>query len=233
MLFVPPLSLYGQELDSTYLGLQKGDKVRVGLSIFHPTQSFIGQISVDIKAKNLARLIAEGSQAIAKYFKKNPIPVVIGPDGRFYLIDHHHQLKASVQVGITQFNAEIVANRSDLSMEEFKRWMIKKNYVYLRDANDQRIEFENLPNSIMDLKDFPFRSLAGEVEDNGGFKKVQVPFTEFEWARFYQKYFTAEEITSRFNQVLVRALEISHFKTARSLPGYIKASKSCKTSIIK
>jgi hypothetical protein len=38
--------------------------------------------------------------ALNAFLQKHPVPVVIGPGGQHYLIDHHHLTRAMTELGI-------------------------------------------------------------------------------------------------------------------------------------
>jgi hypothetical protein len=47
------------------------------------------------------------------------------------------------------------------------------------DDKGRRRHYKDIPKSVRDLVDDPFRSLAGELRRAGGFAKDTTPFSEF------------------------------------------------------
>ena len=62
--------------------------------------------------------------------------------------------------------------------------MDNKRWVYPYDSKCERQRFKDIPKSVEDLKDDPFRSLAGELRRAGAFAKDTTPFSEFLWRIF-------------------------------------------------
>ena len=54
------------------------------------------------------------------------------------------------------------------------------------DARGRRCDYEDLPKTVKEMRDDPYRSLAGELRIIGGFAKDLTPFTEFVWADFFR-----------------------------------------------
>ncbi len=44
--------------------------------------------------------LSKGPEKLQKFLKNNPIPCVRAPNGRLYLIDHHHLLMALYKCGV-------------------------------------------------------------------------------------------------------------------------------------
>ncbi len=202
-----------------FADLDKDEKLKVELEFLHPTQKGLGFIAVQEKYEGLKTMTDEDRK---KYLKKHPVPVVVGPGGKaLYLIDHHHLSLACSRLGIKKIKVVVIENQSEMTEVEFAAWMKDKNYVYLFDENDKEIEFSDLPDSILKMKNDVYRSLAGVVEDNGGFEKTGVPFMEFTWARFFRKYFTVDQINNSFDETLKAAIKVAHSRRAKDMPGFI------------
>ena len=103
---------------------------------------------------------------------KHMIPVVYGPDARYYVIDHHHLGRALLDEGVKEVLVTVVGDLRMVEREAFWGVMDNKRWVYPYDAKGERRSFRDLPKSVADLKDDPFRSLAGELRRMGGFAKA-------------------------------------------------------------
>ncbi len=79
---------------------------------------------------------------------------------------------------------------------------------------------KDLPKRIWDLKDDPFRSLAGAVREAGGFAKVDTPYTEFLW-RTSTAAHEAAETDDEFDDAAEKAIRLSRSKDAKHLPGWV------------
>ena len=85
-----------------------------------------------------------------------------------------------------------------LQRDAFWGVMDNKRWVYPYDAKGERRHFKDLPKSISDLKDDPFRSLAGELRRIGGFAKDTTPFSEFLWADFLRRQMSRGSVDANF-----------------------------------
>jgi len=123
-------------------------------------------VEVRIKAERLKDEIQQLSERdFLKYLRKHgkEEPVVIGPGGIFYITDHHHLARALYDMREATTYCIIVNNLSDAELDDFWKQMEDNNEVYLKDQNGNVLTPQDLPTSVKDLGDDPFRSLAGAV----------------------------------------------------------------------
>ena len=73
---------------------------------------------------------------------------------------------------------------------------------------------------MTELKDDPFRSLAGELRRLGGFAKDTTPFSEFLWADFFAGGSSESASKLNFSSAIERAMELAKSEDARYLPGW-------------
>jgi hypothetical protein len=73
---------------------------------------------------------------------------------------------------------------------------------------------------VTDLKDDPFRSLAGELRRVGGFAKDTTPFSEFLWADFLRRKMSRKSVEANFDKAIEKALALGKSKDAVYLPGW-------------
>jgi len=91
------------------------------------------------------------------------IPVVLGPDKRHYVIDHHHLALALHKDGIEDVFVTIVADLTMVDRDAFWGVLDNKRWVYPYDAKGEPGTSRTSQNPVVDLKDDPYRSLAGEL----------------------------------------------------------------------
>ena len=70
------------------------------------------------------------------------------------------------------------------------------------------------------MEDDPYRSLAGELRNIGGFAKDSTPFSEFLWADFLRPRIKTKAIKADFDAALREALTLSKTGDADYLPGW-------------
>jgi hypothetical protein len=130
------------------------------------------------------RLRKQKPRKIGAFIGHHMIPVVLGPKKRHYVIDHHHLSLALHKEGLRDVLVTVVLDLSALEPNAFWNVLDHKSLVYPFDPQGRRRDFADIPKTVMQLKDDPFRSLAGELRRAGGFAKDTTPFSEFLWADF-------------------------------------------------
>ncbi|MBI3555530.1 MAG: chromosome partitioning protein ParB, partial [Deltaproteobacteria bacterium] len=114
-------------------------------------------------------------------------------------------------------------NHADLDKAAFWDKMAKKSWVYPYDESGRGPRpVSDLPHTVDQMTDDPYRSLAGEVRSAGGYQKSEVPFTEFIWANFFRTRIPAKELNSDFDQAVKDGVKLAHTSAAKALPGYTK-----------
>ncbi len=192
----------------------------------HPTQFAVGMIEVEDKETELA---SKSGSALSAYQRKHAEPVVVGPGGELFIIDHHHLARAMADRGIEATSCKLEANYSALDPSAFWARMAENHWVYLYDEKGRGPrEPADLPGTVKGLKDDPYRSLAGAVRHDGGYAKVSTPFADFAWANFFRASgISAVEIQNDFDRAVDDASAIAMKREACSLPGY-KGASTCK-----
>ena len=211
----------------------KGDICLCKVSDLHPTQPSVGMVEVRIKAERLKDEIQQLSERdFLKYLRKHgkEEPVVIGPGGIFYITDHHHLARALYDMREATTYCIIVNNLSDAELDDFWKQMEDNNEVYLKDQNGNVLTPQDLPTSVKDLGDDPFRSLAGAVRESCGFEKDKKSassedYLEFKWADYLRAHWaqtgiSTKDIDTNFDSATNAALRLAAQKDAAGLPGY-------------
>jgi hypothetical protein len=163
---------------------------------------------------------AEKADAEALFLGDHMIPVLVGPKGRQYVIDHHHLSRALFEEGVTHVLTTVVADLSHLKKDEFWTTADNRGWCHPYDADGARRSFADIPERISDLVDDPYRSLAGELRRAGGFAKDTTPFSEFLWADFFRRRIKPKKLKDDFETTLGAALELARSKDAAHLPGW-------------
>jgi len=182
-----------------------------------PTQMTVGMREVKEKRK---RWREHGKKKQADLLGNHMIPVVYGPDQRYYVIDHHHLGRALHDEGVKEVLVTVVGDLRMVEREAFWGVMDNKRWVYPYDSKGERRQFRDLPKSVADLKDDPFRSLAGELRRLGGFAKDTTPFSEFLWADFLRRKLSRKAVDADFDKALEKAMSAAKSKDAIYLPGW-------------
>jgi len=189
----------------------------VSIDQLHPTQITVGMREVEDKRK---RLQARPPEKIGKFLGHHMIPVVKGPKKRQYIIDHHHLALALHYEGLEHVLVTVMADLSALELNSFWVVLDHHGWVHPYDANGQRQNFGDIPESVVSLQDDPFRSLAGELRRVGGFAKESTPFGEFLWADFLRQRIQRQSLEADFDSAVTQALQLAKSDEAEYLPGW-------------
>jgi len=189
----------------------------VDIADLRPTQITVGIREVEQKRK---RWRETGFKKGEKFLGNHMIPVVLGPKKRNYVIDHHHLARALHDEGIKDVAVTVIANLSKLEPDAF--WTVMDNHSWMHpfDAEGERRRHSDIPKSVADLVDDPFRSLAGELRRAGGFAKDTTPFSEFLWADFLRRRIKRKTVEHDFDRAMEKAIALAKSEDADYLPGW-------------
>jgi hypothetical protein len=98
--------------------------------------------------------------------------------------------------------------------------MDNRNWMHPFDAKGRRRHYRDIPKSVAELVDDPFRSLSGELRCAGGFAKDTTPFSEFLWADFLRRRMKRKEVERNFDRAIDEALQLAKSADADYLPGW-------------
>ncbi len=189
----------------------------VAIAELRPTQMTVGFREV---AEKRRRWKARSTRAGAEFLGRHMIPVVKGPRGRSYVIDHHHLVLALLHEGVEDILTSTIADLSMLDAREFWVFADHRGWCHPYDAQGVRRKFDAIPRRVAHLQDDPYRSLAGEVRQAGGYAKDTLPFSEFLWADFLRGRIKRPLVDSDFAAALAKALKLARSPKARYLPGW-------------
>jgi hypothetical protein len=189
----------------------------VAITDLRPTQMTVGMREVEAK-RHAWREHNDGKQA--DFLGSHMIPVIWGPKGRFFVIDHHHLALALHEEGVKDIAVTVIADLRRLKMEAFWVFLDNRGWMHAFDAQGKRRSYDDLPARISDMADDPFRSLAGELRRAGGFAKDTTPFSEFLWADFLRRRIKRKLVESDFEKAIQKALRLAKSSEADFLPGW-------------
>jgi hypothetical protein len=194
--------------------------VETRVANFRPTQMTVGLAEVELKRKQWRQL---DKKERARQLALHWFPCVIGPKEKYYIVDHHHLGFALHQEGIDTAWAMVLNDFSMLEAARFWRVMEFHQWAHPYNERGNRCDYNEIPKSVTDLRDDPYRSLSGFVRDAGGFAKDTTPFAEFLWADYFRDRIDAKLIDREPEKAVREALATAHSQAARYLPGWTAA----------
>ena len=225
------------------------DFYKLRIKDMSPTQFAVGKAEIEVRAGRMRKKLKKDPGKLHDYLRVRPIPIVVRGD-QFYLVDHHHLLRALYDVehesrgkNICVY-VKVLANASSLEEVYFWKTMHERNMVYLFDqAGGGPQQPQTLPKHIKDLAFDPYRSLAWIVREQHGYIKNNAPFSEFKWANFFRTRVLLDqdilagkhtfddfafevdehgrlELTDDGKEVIDEVMYLAASDEARGLPGY-------------
>ena len=183
-----------------------------------PTQAVYGLREVQQKARGYEEL--EGHH-LRMVIAEKPIPVVLGPKEELYIIDHHHIAAALWSIAVESVPYVLERDLSSLSVAEFWFELEERRWTHPYDRDGRRIAFQEMPETLVDLEDDEFRSLAAAVRDEGGYEKSHAALAEFRWADFFRERLIRPTTDAEFRLTTKEAIKIAKSKVAMGLPGFL------------
>ncbi|MGO4573506.1 ParB-like protein [Microvirga sp. 2TAF3] len=192
----------------------------VRLADLRPTQITVGMREVEEKCRSWRNKGSKAAESLGMHL----IPVVVGPKGRCYILDHHHLVLALHREGVEHALASVMADLSGLERDAFWFVLAHKNWMHVYDAEGRLRTHQDIPKSIDGLVDDPYRSLAGELRRIGGFAKDTTLYSEFLWADFLRRNIKRKRVQDRYERALDQALKLAKSRQAEYLPGWCGAT---------
>lgn len=209
-----------------------------------PTQCSVGYAEVAVKMEELSSY--ESSNELSKYLKTKKIPCVLGADDIIYIIDNHHMCLALIILAAewqekfpkkNKYENPFIKGTFNIIHDFSKTNLMKKDFLKVLTTlnlthkfNEFGLPAEDIPKRIIDLKNDPYRSLAGFVRKSGGFKKINIPYLEFKWADFFRSHINIEEINNNIKEAVSKGIKLALSDKAKDLPGWtgVEITKNIK-----
>jgi hypothetical protein len=189
----------------------------VAIADLRPTQMTVGLHEVRERREHWRARKKKDENA---FFATHMIPVVLGPKGRHYIIDHHHLARALFEEDVKDMFVTVVARLNRLEQGAFWAFLDNRGWMHPFDEKGRRRPYSDIPRTVEDLVDDPFRSLAGALRRSGGFAKDTTPFSEFLWADFLRRQISKTAVKADFADALRKAITLAKSREADYLPGW-------------
>jgi hypothetical protein len=148
------------------------------------------------------------------------IPVIRGPKDRLFVTDHHHLALALHREKVPKVAVTVIADLHSLDKDAFWVFLDNRGWTHPFDRHGKRRAYSDIPRTITELEDDPYRSLAGELRRAGGFAKDTTPFSEFLWADFLRRHVKVKTIDADFSSAMEEALRLAKSPVSNYLPGW-------------
>lgn len=190
----------------------------VNIGDLHPTQLTLGLAEVRARAKKMR---ASSADDLQKLLASKPVPHVLGPQGRIYIVDHHHLCRAMLEAGHDQvILGTCLEDWSDLDLKSFWARMDAHSYCWPIDENGNRRPYSKIPPHVRELTNNPWRTIARSVRGEA-YSNEDTPFQEFKWGEYYRSFMTPRLLECDIETARELAVKISRNEEAQDLPGYL------------
>lgn len=204
--------------------IQVGLLYPIGASELAPTQGAVGGVAAQCRATGLTERLRRYQEEddewkFPRYLIRRPVPMVIGPAGRPYITDRHHLSTGLLRSGIPdELKVLYVCPMAQWNgKQDFWKDMEANNFAWLHDRTGARITPEQLPETLAEISDDPYRTLSRWVRNSCGYIKcgtecggdggpstseleqcrecsVSPFYLEFRWADFLREVVSIEGI---------------------------------------
>ena len=182
-----------------------------------PTQMTVGMREVELKRHAWRE---RKPNDLEQFLGSHMVPVIFGPGKKHFLIDHHHLACALHAEGVESVFVTVVADMHKLDDSTFWNMMDYHGWTHPFDGKGRRRDYKDLPRTVEGMIDDPYRSLAGQLRNIGGFAKDSTPYSEFVWADFLRLRIKPKAIERDFETALRSALDLAKSEEANYLPGW-------------
>lgn len=190
------------------------------LDTLRPTQITLGLYQVRQKMDVSARPRSAAAQK--RFLEDHRIETIAGPGGALYIADHHHWARAWLELGWQEAPVAIVDDLSHLPPGKFWKRMSALGHLHPYDEHGEHLSAQDLPPTVMGMRDDPYRSLAAFTRNAGAYRKPGNAYGDFQWAGFFRRH-VAEDMESipGFARAMIQAIQLARSSKARLLPGFV------------
>jgi hypothetical protein len=192
-----------------------------------------GQITVGIHEVETRRQMWQPklTKDHAKFLGNHAVPIIRGPKPKVkkgeveperlrVIFGGHHLTRGLHDEGREVVFTFVEIDLGHLEVDEFWYYLDHKGLIHPFDENGERRHYNDLPKTVADLIDDPYRSLAWETRRRGGYAKDAFSFSEFLWADFFRRRIDRSLVRKNFDQAATEAYTLARGKDANHLPGW-------------
>jgi hypothetical protein len=132
-------------------------------------------------------------------------PVVLGPGSQLFAVDCHHWMCMLADEGVGDVPVTVLADHSGLEPGLFWLTLERLGWCHPCDSEGRRQDYSQIPSSMKELQDDPFRSLASALKRAGVIVKDERAFSEFTWADELRRFMSKCEVEQDFATALTVA----------------------------
>ena len=173
--------------------------IELKLEELRPTQVTVGFDEVGFKGRQWR---ARTSEEQTRRIFEHPFPAVRGPNANYFMIDGHHLGCALLQEGVSVVWIRLIEDLSHIETGQFWRVMDERGLAHPYDAQGRHRDYAEMPGTLRELVDDPFRSLVARMRRTSECPKNLAPFAEFRWANYLRNHMRLEMLRAYPEQAI-------------------------------
>lgn len=211
------------EKASDLKGLKIGEICAVKMGRFHPTQMTLGPLEI---ARIREKMEGMSAEELEEYLEETPVPIVIGPKGKFcFVLDRHHHTRAAQLEKIKAAPAIVTCNwyDEDLDYLQTLQKLMDNGMLHPFDQfGEGPRPLGYMPQKIYFMATDPYRDLSRRVLRKGGFEKTKELHAEMKWANYLRPLVPLILVVTDIDKAVDMAIPFCKLKEAGSLPGFLR-----------
>jgi len=198
----------------------KKEFLEVAVASLHPTQMCVGLAEVRSRQVDFSQ---ESGDERRRYLGGKPVPLVRNPEGRLWMVDRHHRLRALVEIDpqATAYGYVVLESRASDRAAVLQE-LQERGWLYLYDGRGQGpLPATDLPSRLTELQDDPYRSLVWKLKKEGLIEAAPlIPFHEFRWGAWLRTRSLPPFSSSQLEPALPAARALVRSSAAAALAGW-------------
>ena len=202
--------------------------VKVSVAALRPTQWCIGLAEVWSREKDFA---TETAQERLDYLRGKPVPLVRNADGALWMVDRHHRLRGLLGIDPHAMAwGYLIADQPTTNTHDVLQFLQSHGWLYLYDGRGcGPMQAKDLPPSLLNLEDDPYRSLVWKLKQEGLIKpQAQIPYHEFRWGAWLRSRPLPPFSSRHLEPALAPARRLVCSQAASKLHGWKGEKRTCR-----
>ena len=193
-----------------------------------PTQWCVGLAEVWARQNDFA---TETRSERLDYLRGKPVPLVRGSSGDLWMVDRHHRLRALLEIDPQAITpGYLIADQVGNDLQDVLAFLQRHGWLYLYDGRGcGPREATDLPPSLLELEDDPYRSLVWKLKKEGAIKpEPQIPYHEFRWGAWLRSRPLPPFSSRQLEPALQPSKRLVCSASASGMPGWRGDKKTCR-----
>lgn len=206
--------------------------MEVPVKTLRPTQWCVGLAEVWARQHDFAQ---ETRHQRMEYLRSKPVPLVRSSAGNLWMIDRHHRLRGLLEIDplattLGYLIADGVENGTEPDHQQVLAFLESRGWLYLYDGRGcGPLNAADLPSSLLDLEDDPYRSLVWKLKQEGFIKpQAQIPYHEFRWGAWLRSRPLPPFSSRRLQPALAPARRLVCSQASSGMAGWKGDKRACR-----